>query len=414
MLDINRIHCINALDGLRKLPDESIDIVITSPPYWSLRDYGVEGQIGLEKTLEEYLDKLFSIFTETQRVLKDSGTLWVNFGDVYSGSWGNYSPNGIQNSQREQTLEGKRWHRRGSISEKIRPPSSLKRRIPRKSLCLVPERFAIGMVDRGWILRNKIVWHKPNHMPSSVKDRFTNSWEYVFLFSKSQKYYFDLDAVRIPHKSESIKRITQQWNGHREPKSSWQGMDIGKMCHPSGRNPGDFIRETGILSRSTAGVYSQRPGGLSFQYAGKNPGDTWLINTQPFPEAHFATFPEKLVERAIQTSPLWICTKCARPRERITQIFRTTSIPNQSDRAKAAQAQDKRIGQYKIRYLAHRVTVGWKSCKCEAKRKPALVLDPFMGAGTTAFVAKKLGREFLGFELNPDYIKIAETRLKTL
>lgn len=192
MLEINKIHNINALEGLKQLDSESIDCVITSPPYWALRDYGTEGQIGLEKTFEEYIEKLCNIFDEIKRVLKKSGTCWVNIGDTYaSGNSDNFDKDKYGGKNGIHCGRGR--IKDGSYSQ--------------KSLCLIPERFAIEMVNRGWILRNKIVWYKRNSMPSSVKDRFSNKWEHIFLFVKNKKYYFDLDSVRKPYLPSSVNRI---------------------------------------------------------------------------------------------------------------------------------------------------------------------------------------------------------------
>ncbi len=156
----------NSLEKLKELPDESVDMVMTSPPYWALRDYGVEGQLGLEPTFQEYINKLCDIFDEVRRVLKKEGTCWVNMGDTYAGSGGNHKACGGKGTQKIQNAE-------------------------RKCLLQIPSRFAIEMCNRGWILRNEIIWHKPSCMPSSVKDRFTVDFEKVFFFTKSKKYYFE-------------------------------------------------------------------------------------------------------------------------------------------------------------------------------------------------------------------------------
>ncbi len=210
---------------------------------------------------------------------------------------------------------------------------------------MIPERFAIEMVRRGWILRNKIVWHKPNHLPESVKDRFAQSWEYVFLFSKSSNYYFNLDAVRVPHVSPPRKQFSERTRN---------SLDIrGRRLPPTAaRHPN-----------------------------GKNPGDCWSLTTTPFPEAHFAVYPEKLCVRPILAGcPRFVCAKCGTPKLRTGNEL---------------------CG--KVKKLR---------CQCGVDFVPGVVLDPFMGAGTTAVVAKQLGRNFIGFELNPEYVKIANRRLR--
>ncbi|MCH8823073.1 MAG: site-specific DNA-methyltransferase [Planctomycetes bacterium] len=345
MLAINKIHRINALEGLKQLPDESIDCVMTSPPYWSMRDYGIKptkwsdgskSVLGLEHEIRDYVNHLLSIFEQVKRVLKKSGTVWVNLGDVYAGSWGNYAPNGVV-SNRRATGKHKKWLRQGIVNPQFRPPSSRKQLVRNKSLSLIPEQFVLGMAQQGWILRNRIVWHKPNHMPSSVKDRFTNSWEHLFLFSKSKKYYFDLDSVREPHLSLKKNMI----NLTSSPKIRVSHHPTGKRLPPK---PGDP---------------------QAFHPKGKNPGDCWDISTRSFKsvmkgkgngqgdgnetgDAHFAVYPEQLCERPIKAG-------CPRG---------------------------------------------------------GIILDPFMGSGTTAVVAKKLGRSFIGLELNPEYVKMARQRLR--
>lgn len=374
---LNRIYVGDALTVLRTWPDEFIDICLCSPPYWALRDYGVDGQIGLEATPQAYIDRLLEVFDEVRRVLKPTGTCWINLADTYMGSWAGYkAPSGGQQKTRPLRPET-HWPRRGYDETPIRPPSSYPSKIPKKCLCLHPERFALGMLDRGWILRNKVIWHKPNHMPASTKDRFSCSWEYLFFFAKQARYCFNLDAVRIPHKTlerpanhkpgPSADRPTPSITGRRRvPK----GGEPGSM-HPKGKNPGDFYSvpaETrtwgAILGKSGAvkvpggAGWTGHPTGGQARIAreqdprwlsphGKNPGDCWEINTCPFRGAHFAVYPEKLCEQPI----------------------RAACPPN------------------------------------------GIVLDPFAGAGTTLVVAKKLGRALIGIDLNPDYVHLARHRL---
>jgi len=170
----------DALEVLKQMPDESINCVVTSPPYWALRDYGSEEQLGLEPDFNEYLEKLWAIFDEIYRVLRKNGTCWVNLGDTYYSTEKGTGGTSSKNKLGEKTFKAVHF-------KPIKPKAKYRE----KSLCLIPERFAIGMVERGWILRNKIVWHKPNTLPESVKDRFTRSYEYIFFFTKSRKYYFE-------------------------------------------------------------------------------------------------------------------------------------------------------------------------------------------------------------------------------
>lgn len=280
----------DALDVSCTLPDGSADCIVTSPPYYGLRDYGTEGQYGLEESPAEYVEILRTLFTELRRVLADDGTFWLNIGDSYAGSWGNQ---GHSFKERRGDLHDKqraaRAFKMGTHTGTIRPGMP-----PAKNLMGIPWRVAFALQDDGWILRNAIIWNKPNAMPESVTDRLAARYEHVFLFSKSRRYWFDLNPIR-------------------EPLSYPQ--DVGRK---------DFIvggkAETDALTaRRRGGAYrpdaSPRPEGVSGQslYAAtgrqhtlgpdhpgtKNPGDVWTIPTQPFPGAHFAVFPVALPQRCI-------------------------------------------------------------------------------------------------------------------
>jgi len=245
----NKIYLGDSKKVLQELPGESVDMIMTSPPYWALRDYRNKKQLGLEPDFNEYISKLCDIFDEVKRVLKKQGTCWVNIGDTY------YSKSG--NDFKDDRLRGHKAIECGLARANQARGLGL---LPSKCLTLIPFRFAIEMVKRGWILRNTIIWYKTNCMPSSAKDRFTVDFEYLFLFAKNKKYYFK--TQREPHQNKSIARTRYRWNGHREKKSSFEGMDISKMCHPDGRN-----------KRAV-----------------------WTINTNSFRGAHFAVYPEKLCE----------------------------------------------------------------------------------------------------------------------
>lgn len=246
---MHTIYTGDAKEVLQTLQAESVDMCMTSPPYWALRDYGKKNQIGLEKDFNEYITKLCNIFDEVKRVLKKEGTCWVNLGDTY------YTKSG--SNFKGDKLVGARGDFYGlDKANQIRGQGLL----PNKCLTLIPFRFVLEMVSRGWILRNVIIWHKPNVMPSSAKDRFTVDFEYLFLFSKQKTYHFK--QVRVPHKEASLKRTKGTWNGHREPMSSFYHMDAKRMCHPEGRN----MR------------------------------CVWSIPTAGFKGAHFAVYPEKLCD----------------------------------------------------------------------------------------------------------------------
>ncbi len=298
----------DSLEVLRQLPDSSVDCCVTSPPYFGLRDYGQDGQYGLEATPAEYVETMRALFAEVRRVLADDGTLWLNIGDSYSrnpSKGGSGTPNG-----RNVPLMGyPNKSRVGSSDEQVgradRPGSRLGG-VPHKNLLGVPWLAAFALQADGWVLRNEIIWAKPNAMPESVSDRLSGRHEHVFLFAKSQRYWFDLDPIREPHTSTP----------DREGKNALRGQKA--------------IRATGPNS----GAYSE---------GGRNPGDVWTIATMPFPEAHFATFPVALAERAILAG-----------------------------------------------------------CK-----PGGTVLDPFSGSGTTGLAATKHGRKYVGIDLSSDYLDLS-------
>ena len=309
-MELNTIIQGSALSVLRSMPDESIDCCITSPPYWGLRDYGVEGQLGMETSFYEFIEKLCTIFDEVKRILKKEGTCWINLGDTYSSKpVGNF--NGGGNIFSGRNMSGIKSS--GGIDK-------TKTGIKEKSLCQIPSRFAIAMSDRGWILRNKIIWHKPNCMPNSVRDRFTVDFEEIFFFVKSKKYYFKKQLE--PVKEISLKRSKGSWKSKRPSieKTNPGGIDIAEM-----------------------GTRFVNP-------LGRNKRAVWTITTHSFKDAHFATFPEKLV---------------------IPMIL--AGCPENG-----------------------------------------VVLDPFMGAGTTGLVARKYNRNYIGIELNPEYIEMANKRINAL
>ena len=244
-------------------------------------------------------------------------------------------------------------------------------------------RFILRCVDElGLILRNIIIWYKPNHMPSSVKDRFTNAYEPVFMLVKSKKYWFDLDAVRAPHNSFDKEMQRSILN-----------------------NKGNYAARPD-LCRSREEYYHP---------LGKNPGDLWAISTQPFPEAHFATFPEKLVEPMIKVGcPQWICSACKKPKERIMKTIGYSYYGNKRKRANAPGAEVSPKSVFNTGIVAEKITIGWTDCGCNAGWESGVVLDPFLGSGTTALVALKLGRRFVGIEINREYCEMALRRIKPL
>ncbi len=364
----------DVLAVLKTLPDDLVDTIITSPPYWGLRDYGVKGQIGLEPTLDEFIGKLLKITTELKRVLKPTGVMYWNHGDNYGSS----ISGGLVKNKGDGLYERKMNRMRNQKETDPRRNIDFSK-IKEKCLCLQNYRLIIEMINQGWILRNTIIWHKPNHMPSSVKDRFSNSYEPVFMLVKNKKYWFDLDAVRVKHK--------------------WADKDK--------RADGDKHLSGGKTATKKYAI-----DGVSYHSAGKNPGDVWKIATQPFSEAHFATFPEKLIEPMILSScPKEICKKCGKARVRIVKTtYKVRAIRKDTEKQQNIEKGKGRPNMPTMANSEHQ-TIGWTDCSCKAGFKAGIVLDPFIGSGTIAVVAKRYMRSWLGIELNEEYIKIAKKRI---
>jgi DNA modification methylase len=238
-LNYNRVHHGLCLDLIKQIPDNSINCVITSPPYWQLRDYGFKSQWGMEKTYEEYLVNLWSLMDEIKRVLTCDGTVWINIGDTY----GTRSGSIVENNKAHYGFN--------SRMDRIDAKKYTKPKHLAKCQLLLPHRFAIGCIDRGWKIRNDIIWAKRVTMPESSRDRFSKKHEYIFFMVKSNKYYFDLDSVREEHSKASYSRMKYGWDGHREKGSSYENMDIKKMCHVKGKNPGDVSDFWDIPARSS-------------------------------------------------------------------------------------------------------------------------------------------------------------------
>lgn len=291
-MDVNKIYLGSSLEILRELPDNSIDCCVTSPPYYALRDYGVDGQIGLEETPEAYIAKLSDVFMEVYRVLKPEGTLWLNIGDSYNGN----KKGNTETIKYKVVAESNDFHKK------------LWKGAKQKDLIGIPWMLGFTLRSKGWYLRQDIIWEKGNPLPESVTDRCTKSHEYIFLMSKSQKYYFDYEAI--------------------QEKAKYPNDNRGSR--------GDSRRGTEM--NSVSGVTGEM----------RNKRDVWCVNTKPCSEAHFATYPFELI----------------------------------------------------------------KPCILAGCPENGIVLDPFMGSGTTAIVARSLNRNYIGVELNPEYIKIAQKRLE--
>ena len=301
------IYCDDSRTAWGRLPEHSADAIVTSPPYFGLRDYGHDGQLGLEPSPDEYITDLADLLTGYgERVLKPGGSLWLNLGDTYStgSSQPGWSPP-------TTGLNGPGADRMGT--KPIRGVADF----PTKCLLMIPERVALALIGRGWILRNRVVWAKPNGMPSSVTDRLATKHEALFHLVRQPRYYYDLDAIREPLKPHTVKYAVER--------------DAQRFLHANRKHDG----EAGQM-------------GCTANADGANPGDVWTIPTQPYPDAHFAVFPPELVRRPI-----------------------LATVP-----------------------------------------EGGTVIDPFFGSGTTAVMARRLGRKAVGVELSEAYCELAAKRFQ--
>lgn len=354
MMELNKIFEGDALTYLKSLPDKAINCCVTSPPYFNLRDYGMPGQIGLEDTPEKFIENLVAVFREVKRVLCDDGTLWVNIGDSYAAGAKNRTDH---QARHNSSLGGGKRTQAESLKQKNKIVGDLKA----KDLIGIPWMLAFALRADGWYLRQDIIWSKPNPMPESVTDRCTKSHEYIFLLSKSAKYYYDADSIKTKIADATVQRMLQQIEDQKG-SSRERGKTNGTMkAVGPGRTPRKGVDTNGGNQGSAAGIPAMAVHGNGvkghsgyFDAQGNLIGDgkankksVWSVTTKPFTEAHFATFPEELIIDCIKAG----CPQCG------------------------------------------------------------IVLDPFMGAGTTAIVAIKNNRNFIGSELNPEYIKIAEKRI---
>jgi len=319
VIGLNRILVGDAHETLRKLPPASVDCVVTSPPYFRLRNYQRDGQLGLEENVGLWVNELRGVLHEVQRVLVPTGSVWLNLGDSYSKG------------------------REGA---------------PFKSLLLGPERLALALIEDGWILRNKIIWAKKNPMPSAVPDRLSCTWEVIYFLTRARQYFFDLDAIRVPHTS----------------------------VRPKTKKPVEYSvpPEWRVASTDHAGLAELKASGRVGHPLGKNPGDIWHLPTASYRGAHYAVFPLALAERPILAGCAERrCKLCHRPWRRET-----------------------------IRKLGHLAVRDKLQPTCEHEVwEPGVVLDPFIGSGTTAIAAEKHGRQWLGIELSPSFARLAEARI---
>ncbi len=372
-------------DRLSELADGSIHCAVTSPPYYALRDYGVDGQIGLEPTPDEYVTCLVDVFREVRRVLRDDGTVWLNLGDGFAGNGG--TARGGHGRPFEGSDAYAKWrHDWGHLKP--------------KDLLGMPWRVAFALQADDWWLRSDIVWAKKNPMPESVRDRPTRGHEFVFLLTKSRRYFYDAEAVREPFAAATIKRIAQ---------ATFESQTGGAK---DGLNPNRSARRAliNLKGRAMAPQLEDRP----HKTTGRNLRSVWHLGSEPFKGAHFATFPTRLVEPCIKagTSETGCCPGCGAPWRRVTEresmVGAARGINDSQFRANV-HGQPQR-GNIHVAVA----TTGWRpSCECtDHAPVPCTVLDPFAGAGTTGLVAGRLGRDAVLIEINPDYADMAATRIE--
>jgi DNA modification methylase len=364
------LHVGDVRERLAELPDESVHCVVTSPPFWGLRDYGVDGQMGLEATPEEFIAGMVAVFREVRRVLRRDGVCWVEMGDCYATGAGSVRncPGG---GPRGQTWTG---------------PTTQPNRMPLpglkpKDLVGMPWRLALALQADGWWLRSDVVWSKPSPMPESVTDRPTKAHSYVFLLTKAARYFYDSDAVR---ENDSGKASGNGFNG-RQGGTRTSAINGGK----------------GSVERFAPG-------------SGRNLRTVWTIPTEAFPGAHFATFPRRLVEPCVKagTSERGCCPQCGAPWERVVEIVGEGDARGGRRKHADVKARQGSSGALMTGRWSIKGTFGWRpTCTHDAPPVPCTVLDPFAGAGTTGVVALSHGRRFVGVELNPDYAEMARRRL---
>lgn len=404
------IHLGDCREILRGLPANSVHCCVTSPPYFGLRDYGCDGQIGLESTPAEFVAQLVAVFREVRRVLRDDGVLWLNLGDSYNAHPGQRK---VTDSPGEKQATSA-----GSIGAPSRSVPGLKP----KDLIGIPWRVAFALQEDGWFLRQEIIWHKPNPMPESVTDRCTKSHEQIFLLAKSERYFFD---------SVSIQETAVRGYGGSEFHTGKTGEHLqGRASTKPRGGSGNKERKPA----SARGVPVDTNGKTSGAVAGSVPweGDTrnkrsvWTVTTKPYGGAHFAVFPPDLIEPCILagTSEHGCCPDCGTPWRRVIEKDRKATRPgNDTKIGRASDDPDSPYERHSGTIVGNRdpqrhctvtKTVGWEAgCECgNANQVPCVVLDPFTGSGTTAEVARKNGCHFVGCELNPEYLKLAADRFK--
>lgn len=361
-------------ETLKQLPDCSVHCCVTSPPYYGLRDYGCDGQIGLEASPAEYVQQMVDVFREVRRVLRPDGTLWLNLGDSYSGSRGGEQGESGQMANRSVAAARCRVRNKTLTFGGLKP----------KDLMGIPWRVAFALQEDGWWLRQEIIWHKPNPMPESVNDRCTKAHEQIFLLARSDRYYFDAEAIKEPVSGTAHSR--------------------GNGVNPKAKANEFKTKQNESFSGAINGMVSER-----------NRRSVWTVSTKPYRGAHFATFPPDLIEPCILagTSEEGCCSACGTPWARITKKDRVATRPGTDSKVTDAGGSSITGNRDPQRHVTTTRTIGWEAqCGCGATVVPCTVLDPFNGSGTTGQVSRNHGRYYIGCELNPDYIALTNKRLE--
>ena len=439
---INQVLQGDCLTILPKLPEKIAHCVVTSPPYFGLRSYsGIKPtswpemeykimgftvkvpammcELGHENDPKEFVGHLVLIFREIKRVLRDDGTAWVNMGDSYQGSWANYA--GGNRGAGKQRLIKAGSDAQNPVWEDMtgyRPSTSYRHEyLKPKDMIMVPAMMAMALREDGWYLRSDIIWSKPNPMPESVTDRPTKSHEYIFLLAKSERYYYDAEAIKTEPKYPGVV------------KYAW-GRAIDGSLDDARKGTGEKRRKT-VADKQRG--HGRRHAGFNDRWdqmdksdqmaMGANRRTVWEIATHSFPDAHFATFPEDLIVDPIKagTSEKGCCSACGAPYKRVfdkelvpgPKAAKTFVVDERDENAdNQSQGNNRQKDGHKPGWMNQTRTTGWKAqCECNAGISPCVVLEPFSGAGTTPIVAAKLDRDFIAIELSKDYINISDARM---
>lgn len=341
-MKLNQIYFGDCRELMKQMINDGVRVqtCITSPPYFGLRDYGVDGQLGLEATVDEYVENMVQVFRLVRELLHDDGTLWLNLGDSYAGSGRGMTRTGLNDGKNPKT-KGLILPKQNAAQSNLKP----------KDLIGIPWRVAFALQADGWYLRQDIIWHKPNPMPESITDRCTKAHEYIFLFSKSRKYYFDHQSIKEPVAESSLKRLAQNIDAQAGSERA-VGKTNGPMKAVISRSLRDNFKRTEskravVHPNQSLGTHRAERADSEYDLFTRNKRSVWQVSTKPYKGAHFATYPIELIE----------------------------------------------------------------PCVLSGSRVRDVILDPFMGSGTTAEAAQKHGRRWIGCELNPANKPLQQARI---